>query len=398
MATVFFIQILPKNDLGNLSSKPGWKGIVVSNSRFNSLATAMNSSRPQASTYLDFIQSRQGRRANQDVAKTLFSTADEKMMRIQDIIWQIADTQVPVLITGESGVGKEVVARAVHNAANQGDRPFIAVNCAALPPTLLESELFGFEKGAFTGAHQRHLGRFEQAKGGTLLLDEITEIEIGLQAKLLRAIQEKEIQRIGGSDPIAVDTRIIATTNRDILEAIKKGQFRQDLYYRLYVFHIEIPPLRERPKDILHLGELFLQEGAKNFDKPNLTFSDEAKARLEAHHWPGNVRELHNVVQRAAIVANGQVIQCEHLPLENQGGSLASDWISALPIGTPLKIVETHFILETLKNHRGNRTHAAKTLGISLRTLRNKINEYTAAGFDVTPPMNWSQGHDARDL
>jgi transcriptional regulator with PAS, ATPase and Fis domain len=344
---------------------------------------------PNASTYLDFIQNRKGRRNDRDRNKPLFPAADEKMIRIQDIIWQIADTNVPVLITGESGVGKEIVARAIHNASSQTDRPYIAVNCAAMPATLLESELFGFEKGSFTGAYQKHMGKFEAANNGSILLDEITEIEPPLQAKLLRVLQEKEIERIGSKTPIPINTRIIATTNRDIVSYVSQGRFRQDLYYRLYVLHIEIPPLRERPKDIGLLANNFLNDCRENFSRPNLTFSEDALEKLNSHNWPGNVRELQNIVQRAVIMSSSDVIKSDSIPIDGEGTPMVSlDWVSSLPIGQTLRMVETHFILETLKNHRGNRTHAAKTLGISLRTLRNKINEFTAEGFEVTAPLS----------
>lgn len=347
------------------------------------------SSYPNASTYLDFIQHRKGRRPDRDRDQPLFDSADEKMARIQDIIWQIADTNVPVLITGESGTGKEVIARAIHKAGGLDGRPFVAVNCAAMPATLLESELFGFEKGAFTGAHQKHTGKFEQAQNGTLLLDEVTEIETPLQAKLLRVLQEKEIERIGGQSPIPVNTRVIATTNRDIVSAVTQGRFRQDLYYRLYVLHLEIPPLRERPRDIDLLANKFLEDCKKSFNRPGLSFSTEAMEKLRKHLWPGNVRELQNVVQRAVIMSPQDIIRENTLPIEGEGTPMISlDWVSSLPIGQTLKTVETHFILETLKHHQGNRTHAAKTLGISLRTLRNKINEFTAEGYEVTAPVS----------
>lgn len=365
----------------------------VTQSKFQAttpLSSNLSSTYPNASTYLDFIQNRKGRRPERKDAKPLFVTADEKMMRIQDIIWQIADTNVPVLITGESGVGKEIIARAIHEGASPSaqERPFVAVNCAAMPSTLLESELFGFEKGAFTGANQRHIGKFEQANNGTLLLDEITEIEPALQAKLLRALQEKEIERLGGKTPIPVTGRIIATTNRDIVKAVSQGKFRQDLYYRLYVLHLEIPPLRERPKDVVALSELFLEECKKSFQRPNLKFSDDALAKLKAHNWPGNVRELQNIIQRSVIMSSQDLIQAAHIPIDSGANMASLDWIMSLPIGQTLRLVETHFILETLKAHHGNRTHAAKTLGISLRTLRNKINEFTAEGYEVVAPLS----------
>jgi DNA-binding NtrC family response regulator len=317
---------------------------------------------------------------------SLFLAADEKMVRIKEIALQIKDTNVPVLITGESGTGKEVIARAIHQSSSRSDQPFVAVNCAALPPNLLESELFGHEKGAFTGAHQRHLGKFEQATDGTLLLDEVTEMDPALQAKLLRALQEKEIERVGGSGPIPVRTRIIATTNRDLAEAVAAGQFRQDLYYRLHVIQLEVPPLRDRPSDIELLALHFLGHYCAQFAKEGMELALDARAKLKAHTWPGNVRELQNVIQRAVLLTSGRQVQAADLPIESTGAEPQGDWTRHLPIGRPLRDLETQFILETLKHHQGNRTHAARTLGISLRTLRNKINEFTSEGIEVMAP------------
>ena len=352
----------------------------------SSAATAVNVEAPATGSaeYLNYLQSQKQTFAGPD---SMFLAADEKMIRIKEIIEQIASANVPVLITGESGTGKEVVAKAIHQASNRAQKPFVAVNCAALPSSLLESELFGFERGSFTGAHQRHVGKFEQASGGTLLLDEVTEMDPGLQAKLLRALQEKEIERIGGSGPIAVDTRVIATTNRDILSNVAKGTFRQDLYYRLYVIHIEVPALRERIKDIELLARNFLTRFGEQFGKPNLSFTPDALAKLQAYSWPGNVREMQNVVQRAALLSTNPNITSLDLPIEAQTVDNGNAWVDTLPIGRPLRDVETQFILETLRHNQGNRTHAARALGISLRTLRNKINEFTAEGIQVIAPQ-----------
>ncbi len=335
--------------------------------------------------YVNFVQQQRqaASAASGSVQDFGFITADEKMLNIRDVVQQIAHTNVPVLITGESGTGKEVIANMIHECSNRKDKPFVAINCAAIPPALLESELFGHEKGAFTGAHQRHLGKFEQAQGGTLLLDEVTEIEPVLQAKLLRALQEREIERIGGSGPVSIDTRIIATSNRDMASAVAKGEFRQDLYYRLYVIHLKVPPLRERPKDIMLLAQHYSAQYATQFARGQVQFSQEAANRLLNYPWPGNVRELQNVMQRAILMAKGQIIKGDELPLESAKALESLDWIKALPIGKSMYEVETKFIIETLKRHNGNRTHAAKTLGISLRTLRNKINEFTAGGLEV---------------
>ena len=338
---------------------------------------------PSPVDYLSYIQERRG----QEKSHSEFIFADEKMLRIKEIVEQIAEANVPVLISGESGTGKEVVARMIHQSSTRRDAPFVAVNCAAIPGTLLESELFGFEKGAFTGAHQRHAGKFEQAVGGTLLLDEITETDPALQAKLLRALQEKEIERIGGHGPVTVNCCIIATTTRDIAAMVREGKFRQDLYYRLYVINLEVPPLRQRPKDIEVLTRHFLKTFCTQYQRPNLTIAQEAMNKLVRYPWPGNVRELQNVLQRVVLMSHHDIITGTDVALEPQTKAQDKDWIKHLPIGRRMREVETHFILETLKHHQGNRTHSAKTLGISLRTLRNKINEFIVEGFEIPQPM-----------
>lgn len=348
-------------------------------------ATSIVDNGPDPRDYLDYLKTQ--RNVDRPQINHVFISADEKMQRIKEIVEQIADANVPVLITGESGVGKEVIAQMIHQKSIRKPKPFVAINCAALPPSLLESELFGYEKGAFTGAHQRHIGKFEQAQGGTLLLDEVTEIDQGLQAKLLRSLQEKEIERIGGSGSVKVDVRIIATTNRDIKAIVNEGHFRQDLYYRLYVIHLEIPPLRERKKDIQALAKFYLAKFCEQFDKPALTLSPQAIERLENYNWPGNVRELQNIIQRAILMAQNDQIGASDLPLQEIHDTPKTDWVASLPIGIPMRDVETQFIIETLRHHNGNRTHAAKTLGISLRTLRNKINEFTASGHHVPSPQ-----------
>lgn len=342
-----------------------------------------------ASTYLDFIQNRRGMNpGTSGEKKPLFLTADEKMKRIQDIVWQIADTNVPVLISGESGSGKDTIAQAIHDAGQLKDRPLVVMNCGSVPTALLETELFGNEKDAFPGANSARVGKIEQANGGTLILDEITELDATMQAKVLRVLQDKEVERVGGRSKIAINTRIIASTSKDILGLVQKGLFRQDLYYRLYVIHIEVPSLRDRPKDVPLLAENFLTKFANENGK-KLSFTSESMAILTDHNWPGNVRELENVIQRAAIMADGEHINKNHLPLtQEEPKQTTAEWVQALPIGETLRTVETQFILETLKSHKGNRTHAARTLGISLRTLRNKINEFTAEGFEVMAPQS----------
>lgn len=341
---------------------------------------------PNAHEYVNYA--RTNVQVQEKTFAPVFLSADEKMARIKEVIDQIADANVPVLITGESGTGKEVIAQTIHQRSNRRTKPFVAINCAALPPSLLESELFGYEKGAFTGAQQRHIGKFEQADGGTLLLDEVTEMEPALQAKLLRALQEKKIERIGGNGSVNVNCRIVATTNRDIKGLVAEGSFRQDLYYRLYVIHLEVPALRERQKDIELLSKFYLERFGKQFAKHNLQFAAESMEKLQRYPWPGNVRELQNILQRAILMAKTNIIMPSDLPLIEVNVPKNTDWVSALPIGRPIYEVETQFIIETLKMHSGNRTHAAKTLGISLRTLRNKINEFTARGLEVPSPTS----------
>lgn len=360
--------------------------------KFNATTPATESvptsSFPSSDEYLKFLQDQKNASQNTSSCESsqAFFGRDEKMSRIKDLIEQIRETTVPVLITGESGSGKEVIARTIHRTSCRENGPFVAVNCAALPSNLLESELFGHEKGSFTGATQRHIGKFEQATNGTLLLDEVTEMDLPLQAKILRALQEKEIERVGGNGPIPIKTRIIATTNRDLGQAVAQGQFRQDLYYRLHVIHIDVPPLRDRPNDIEDLTDLFLKKYCDQFGKSAMTLSQDARTIIKSHKYPGNVRELQNVIQRAVLLASGQEITPNDLPIEREIIPTAEQWIQHLPIGRELRLLETHFILETLKYHQGNRTHAAKTLGISLRTLRNKINEFTAEGLEVMAP------------
>lgn len=345
--------------------------------------TTEEQSQPSQVDYLNYIQ--EHRKTDQG-NKYNFIFADEKISRIKEIVDQIADANVPVLITGESGTGKEVIARMIHSSSNRKEAAFTAINCAALPQNLLESELFGYEKGAFTGAVARHHGKFEQATGGTLLLDEVTETDPGLQAKLLRALQEKEIERIGGSKPIPVNTRIIATTNRDIAKTVSEGKFRQDLFYRLYVIHLEIPPLRQRPKDIEVLTRHFLKQFSNQYRNQDITISADAMAKLVKYPWPGNVRELQNVIQRAVLMAQNNMLTSDDFNLEPRTTKNQLEWVKHLPIGQKMRTVETHFIIETLRENNGNRTHSAKILGISLRTLRNKINEFLNEGYEVPQP------------
>ena len=338
-------------------------------------------------SYLRYLRDKKQDNPNQGGLQCDFIFADEKMLKIKETVKQVSNANVPVLITGESGTGKEVIARMIHRLSNRKNQPFVAINCAALPSSLLESELFGFEKGSFTGADQKHQGKFEQASGGTLLLDEITETDRSLQAKLLRSLQESEIERIGGKGPIPINTRIIATSNRDISQAVLQGTFRQDLFYRLYVIHLEIPPLRQRTKDIEVLTRHFLKSFATKFDRKNLGISADAMNKMVRYNWPGNVRELQNVIQRAVLMCKTDLLSATDIIMESSKPESELEWVKHLPIGRKMREVETQFIIETLKKHNGNRTHSAKTLGISLRTLRNKINEFLNEGFVVPQPM-----------
>ena len=297
---------------------------------------------------------------------------------------QVAGTDASVLITGPSGTGKEVLARHIHRRSRRGHGPFVAVNCAAIPDNLLESELFGHEKGAFSGALARRIGRFEAAHGGTLLLDEISEMDIRLQAKLLRALQEREIDRVGGSQPVRVDVRILATSNRDLPAEIARGAFREDLYFRLNVVSLRIPPLAERRGDIAVLADHFLRHYAELNGLPARGLAPAALRRLEAHGWRGNVRELENAIHRAVLLSEGAVIDEDAIELAGAAAPAAparDDFV-----GRRMDEIERDVIIGTLAHTLGNRTHAATILGISIRALRNKLRDYNAQGVRVPPP------------
>lgn len=303
-----------------------------------------------------------------------FITADPQMLKLLSMVKIIASSPSTILIQGESGTGKEVAARFVHKMSNRANGPFVAVNCAALPEGLLESELFGFEKGAFTGANTRRVGKFELANGGTLLLDEISEMSLSLQAKLLRVIQEREVDRIGGRLPVPLDIRIVVTTNRSLKNEVERGAFREDLYYRLNVFPVFLPPLRERKGDIPLLAGFFVKKFSLMMGKNCMRISKDAENYLQTMEWKGNIREFENYIERVVILKDGTEIT-------------AKDLIDDITeIGSPVRIsrddnqsmheMEKDFILKTLENTGGNRTHAAKILGISIRTLRNRLKEY----------------------
>ncbi len=326
---------------------------------------------------------------------------DHAMKEVIALADQVAPSDASLLITGESGSGKEIIARHVHRKSSRKDRPLITVNCAAIPENLLESELFGHEKGAFTGAIARRVGKFEEADGGTLLLDEISEMDVRLQAKLLRAIQEREIDRVGGTKPIKVDIRILATSNRDLDKAVSDGSFREDLLYRLNVVNLKVPPLRERPEDILALASFFVDKYSVANNIPVRHISSIAEAALQRHPWKGNVRELENTLHRAVLLSTGEEITEDSIRLPD--GSRVSESSSSIAdvasqaarsaqimsdpiVGRTVADMERDLILQTLSHCLGNRTHAANILGISIRTLRNKLKLYTEDGINVPSP------------
>jgi two-component system response regulator FlrC len=308
-------------------------------------------------------------------------------------VLDVAPTPTTVLLLGESGTGKEVLARHVHARSQRSAGPWVAVNCAALPAELLESELFGHERGAFTGAAERRAGRFEQASGGTLLLDEVSELPLPLQAKLLRVLQEREIDRVGGQRPVPVDVRVIATTNRDLAAMVGAGQFRSDLYYRLNVYPVLLPALRHRPEDLLPLAERLLHEAAAELAREAPPLGLAARSALMDHPWPGNVRELRNLVERALVRCRGGEIEPRHLGLGAGALTLAGAGTpppppaGLLPPHLPIDLgaLERLAIEEALRRVHGNRTHAARLLGIGLRTLRNKLRAWREAGCPVEP-------------
>jgi DNA-binding NtrC family response regulator len=323
---------------------------------------------------------------------------DDSMAGLVKLAAQVAASEASILITGESGTGKEMIARFVHEKSPRANKPFVSVNCAAIPETLLESELFGHEKGAFTGAVARRIGKFEEATGGTLLLDEISEMETRLQAKLLRALQERVIDRVGGTRPVPVDIRVIATSNRDLVAEVREGRFREDLLYRLNVVNLKIPALRARPADILELANHFVRRYAESNNVPVRALSSEARHELMRARWPGNVRELENTIHRAVLLATGDEIGVEAIRLPDgsrmeAGASgpakqavAVADRMATSLVGRTVADVERGLILETLKHCLGNRTHAAKILGVSIRTLRNKLNEYAGDGLAIPAP------------
>ncbi|MDX1811097.1 MAG: sigma-54 dependent transcriptional regulator [Gammaproteobacteria bacterium] len=331
-----------------------------------------------------------------------FVAEDQRTKDVLALAQRVADSDATVLINGESGTGKEVFANAIHRFSERKNGPFVAINCAAIPENMLEAMLFGYEKGAFTGAYKSSPGKFELANHGTLLLDEISEMELGLQAKLLRVLQEREVERLGGNKLIPLDVRVVATTNRDMKEEVKAGRFREDLYYRLNVFPLALPPLRERKDDIIPLTEYLLRRHVEGSGKPVPALDDSAKQALLSHTWPGNVRELDNVAQRALILQSEGVITADHIMFEpdnisqspapvaavsdfietNNVEHQVEDSISDL-LGDNLKNQEFRLILDALSSTNGSRKNAAEKLGISQRTLRYKLAKMREAGLSV---------------
>ncbi len=329
-----------------------------------------------------------------------FLFRDAAMARVVTLADQVAGSDASVLITGESGTGKEVMAKYLHARSKRASRPFISINCAAIPEALLESELFGHEKGAFTGAIARRIGKFEEANGGTLLLDEISEMDFRLQAKLLRALQERLIDRVGGTKPVPVDIRILATSNRNLADAVRNGQFREDLLFRLNVVNLKLPPLRERPGDVVALADHFVEKYARANGLGDRRLSPAARDELLRAPWPGNVRELENTLHRAVLLSGGEIIGPESIAMPDGTGlsdvvkaaslatqaALTAETLNRVMVGRTVADVERDLILDTLDHVLGNRTHAANILGISIRTLRNKLNQYADEGTAVPPP------------
>jgi len=300
--------------------------------------------------------------------------ASSSMKHVLEDVAHVAKTNANIFITGESGTGKEVIAQEIHSQSQRSSHPFIKVNCAAIPETLMESEFFGHEKGAFTGANAKRLGRFELAHTGTLLLDEVTEIPLAMQAKLLRVIQERIFERVGGTQSIRVDLRLIATSNRNVKKAIADKRLREDLYYRLNVVPLYLPPLRERPEDIFPLADYFLEKLCRENHKEKMEITPEALQILLDYSWPGNVRELGNLIERAVVLTQTKHIGPEHIYLDSR--EMAAEENLTLPVGTSLYELEKQLIIETLQAQKNNRKKAAEILGISPRTLRNKLHLY----------------------
>jgi DNA-binding NtrC family response regulator len=389
--------------LADIQSKLEYAPVVIMMTAFGTIEQAVEATRHGAFDYLtkpfgldqlDHVLKQAWefhtlRTENQALRRNVASRSNKhgllgnnsKMVALREKIAMIADSRGTVLLQGESGTGKEVVARAIHEAGPRRDGPFIRLNCAAIPETLLESELFGYERGAFTGAVQSRQGKFELADGGTLLLDEISEMPFAMQAKLLRVLQEREFMRLGAKYATKADVRIIATTNRNLREEIQARRFREDLYFRLNVIPLRIAPLRERKDDIPLLAAHFCQNFCAENAKPMMTLSDRALRGLMSMDWPGNVRQLQNVIERAVIMSTGEKLEEEFLGLGDEMDSAPA--AATVNADMTLKDMERELILRKLEHTRGNRTQAAVELGISVRTLRNKLNLYVDQGVEI---------------
>jgi len=313
------------------------------------------------------------------------------MRKVMDLVEKVAPSKASVVITGQSGTGKEMIARAIHQLSPRREKPFIAINCSAIPAGLMESEIFGHERGAFTGADQRRLGAWELADGGTLFLDEVGEIPIELQAKFLRVLEDERLRRLGGKSEISVDVRVISATNRDLKEEIKSIRFREDLYFRLNVFHIPLAPLKERREDIPLLVQHFIDRFSREGGKKLAGLTPQAMKVLCEYAWPGNIRELRNTLERAVILCGGAAIDVEHLPAELAAGGGESAYLK-LPFGLPLREVEKEYILNSLGRMQNNKARTAQALGISEKTLYNKLYRYSGKGPRQKEPFDDDEG------
>jgi two-component system response regulator FlrC len=338
----------------------------------------------EAEVLVTMVNQYVGQRA-EDISEMI--AEDPRSRELAELAKRVADSDATIMLMGESGVGKEVLARYIHNQSQRKDKPFVAINCAAIPENMLEATLFGYEKGAFTGAYKACPGKFELAQGGTLLLDEISEMDAALQAKLLRVLQEREVERLGGQKTIALDVRVLATSNRNMRIEVKEGRFREDLFYRLNVFPIQISALRDRAEDILPLCAMLLDKHVKSSQGRITDLDKSAREKLLAHSWPGNVRELDNVIQRALILKQGDVISADDIQFENisaDTGNMPNEGEDdSRTLGSEMKDHEYNKILAVLRADNGNRQRAAETLGISQRTLRYKLARMREMGMSV---------------
>lgn len=370
---------------------------VVMMTAYGTVQSAVEAMHQGASDYLlkpfeaDELLARVQRYVSQLGQDVSDMVAESRVSReLQALAKRVADSDATVLINGESGTGKEVLARYLHSHSPRADKPFVAINCAAIPENMLEATLFGYEKGAFTGASQAYAGKFEQANHGTILLDEISEMDLALQAKLLRVLQEKEVERIGGRKVLSLDVRVLATTNRTLRDEVKAGRFREDLFYRLNVFPLQISPLRERRDDILALSQRLLGKHASQNGRVAPVLDQSARDKLQSHSWPGNVRELDNVLQRALILQSGETLSAEDVIFEALSGAEQSPVSVEAPVSVTehldsqdLRSQEQRHILDVLEKNQGSRRLTARELGISERTLRYKIARFRDQGVDV---------------